>query len=97
MREGGIVRQNRRIRMRARLEQYFEFQAHHASWKTEIVAGLTTFATMAYIIFVNPAIFHDAGLPLSAVTAATCLCAGAATIAMGSSPVIRLLLPPAWN
>src|SRR4051794_24764393 len=69
--------------MRARLERYFEFQAHEASWKTEIVAGLTTFATMAYIIFVNPAILHDAGLPLSAVTAATCLCAGAATIAMG--------------
>ena len=71
--------------MRARVEQYFEFEALQASWIKEIVAGLTTFATMAYIIFVNPAILHDAGMPLGAVTAATCLCTGAATIAMGMS------------
>jgi AGZA family xanthine/uracil permease-like MFS transporter len=80
--------------MRARLERYFEFEALHASWKTEIVAGLTTFATMAYIIFVNPAILHDAGMPLGAVTAATCLCAGAATIFMGLIPRYPLALAP---
>ncbi len=80
--------------MRARLEQYFEFEALRASWKTEIVAGLTTFATMAYIIFVNPAILHDAGMPIAAVTAATCLCTGAATIAMGIVARYPLALAP---
>src|SRR3954466_13542619 len=62
--------------MRARLEKYFEFESLQASWKTEIVVGLTTFATIAYIIFVNPAILHDAGMPLAVVTAATRRCAG---------------------
>jgi AGZA family xanthine/uracil permease-like MFS transporter len=80
--------------MRARLEKYFEFDVLHASWRTEIVAGLTTFATMAYIIFVNPAILHDAGMPLAAVTVATCLCAGAATIFMGIVARYPLALAP---
>ncbi len=80
--------------MRARLERYFEFEALRASWKTETIAGLTTFATMAYIIFVNPSILHDAGMPLGAVTAATCLCAGAATILMGLIPRYPLALAP---
>ena len=60
---------------RERLERYFEFQALGTDWKTEILAGLTTFMTMAYIIFVNPSILHEAGMPLAAVTAATCLSA----------------------
>jgi len=80
--------------MRARLERYFEFEALHADWRTEIIAGLTTFATMAYIIFVNPAILHSAGMPLAAVTAATCLCAGVATILMGLIPRYPLALAP---
>src|SRR6266436_5684242 len=51
------------------LEQYFDFAALSADWKTEILAGFTTFVTMAYIIFVNPAILHETGMPLAAVTA----------------------------
>ncbi|MGH3089530.1 MAG: NCS2 family permease [Rubrobacteraceae bacterium] len=53
--------------------------------RTEIVAGLTTFMTMAYIIFVNPAILggEDTGLPISGVFFATCVAAAAACIAMG--------------
>src|SRR5436305_10233655 len=80
--------------MRARLERYFEFEALQASWKTEIIAGLTTFVTMAYIIFVNPTILHDAGMPLGAVTAATCLCAGVASILMGVVAKYPLALAP---
>ena len=42
--------------MRQRLELYFHFAEHGTTWRTEVLAGLTTFVTMAYIIFVNPAI-----------------------------------------
>ena len=42
--------------LRLRLEQYFDFKRLGADWRTEILAGITTFMTMAYIIFVNPSI-----------------------------------------
>lgn len=51
--------------------------------KTEIIAGTTTFITMAYIIFVNPAILCSAGVPFEAVAIATCIGAGLLTIFMG--------------
>ncbi len=67
------------------LEDYFEFKNFGTDMKTEIVAGLTTFMTMSYIIFVNPLILSDAigkdAIP-SLVTA-TALSAGIATIIMG--------------
>src|SRR5882672_9681555 len=65
------------------LERYFDFKSLGADWKTEILAGFTTFMTMAYIIFVNPAILHETGMPLPAITAATCLCAAFGSILMG--------------
>ena len=40
--------------LRSRLEQYFQFKPRGADWRTEILAGFTTFMTMAYIVFVNP-------------------------------------------
>ena len=39
--------------MRSRLERYFRFAEHNTNWRTETLAGLTTFITMAYIIFVK--------------------------------------------
>src|SRR5215467_12913207 len=69
--------------LRQRLEHYFEFAALRANWRTEILAGFTTFMTMAYIVFVNPAILHETGMPLAAVTAATCLSAAAGSFLMG--------------
>jgi AGZA family xanthine/uracil permease-like MFS transporter len=51
--------------------------------RTELVAGLTTFLTMAYIIFVNPTILADAGMPKDAVFVATCLAAALGTLIMG--------------
>lgn len=47
--------------VRSRAKRYFEFAATGANWCTEILAGFTTFMTMAYIIFVNPSILHEAG------------------------------------
>jgi adenine/guanine/hypoxanthine permease len=65
------------------LERYFEFQHLGTNWRTEVLAGVTTFLTMAYIVLVNPAILSQAGIPMPAVTAATCLSAGLASILMG--------------
>ena len=77
-----------------RLERYFEFAALHADWKTEILAGFTTFMTMAYIIFVNPAILHETGMPLAAVTAATCLSAAVGSFLMGGLARYPIALAP---
>src|SRR3954449_6390540 len=80
--------------LRERLEHYFEFQALGADWRTEILAGFTTFMTMAYIVFVNPAILHDAGMPLAAVTAATCLSAAVGSFLMGGFARYPIALAP---
>jgi len=76
------------------LERYFEFQELGTNWRTEILAGLTTFLTMAYIIFVNPAMLHDAGMPLAAVTAATCVSAAFASLLMGFFARYPIALAP---
>jgi AGZA family xanthine/uracil permease-like MFS transporter len=78
----------------ARLETYFEFAALRTNWKTEGLAGLTTFMTMAYIIFVNPSILHEAGMPIAAVTAATCLAAAIGSILMGAFARYPIALAP---
>ena len=80
--------------MLTRLERYFGFAAHNTTWRTEILAGLTTFITMAYIIFVNPAILSATGMPLAAVTTSTCLCAAIGSILMGALANYPLALAP---
>jgi len=77
-----------------KLEQYFAFAAHATNWRTEILGGFTTFITMAYIIFVNPAILSETGMPLAAVTSATCLCAAFGSILMGAAANYPLALAP---
>ena len=57
------------------LESWFKLSAHGSTWRTECVAGLSTFLTMAYILFVNPDILAAAGMPREAVFVATCLAA----------------------
>lgn len=64
------------------------------TWRTEIAAGITTFVTMAYIVLVNPAILHDAGMPLAAVTAATCLSAAFGSVLMGVFARYPIALAP---
>jgi adenine/guanine/hypoxanthine permease len=80
--------------MRTRLERYFGFAAHQTNWRTELLAGLTTFITMAYIIFVNPAILSHTGMPIAAITIATCLCAAIGSILMGALANYPLALAP---
>jgi len=80
--------------MLKQLEKYFEFERLGTNWRTEILAGVTTFLTMAYIVLVNPAILADAGVPLPAVTAATCLSAAFGSILMGVIARYPIALAP---
>lgn len=82
------------ISLRRRLERYFEFGALETNWRTEILAGCTTFMTMAYIVFVNPAILHETGMPLAAVTAATCISAAVGSFLMGGLARYPIALAP---
>ncbi len=65
------------------LERRFGLAARGSTPRVEALGGLTTFLTMAYIVFVNPAILSAAGLPFAAVAVATALAAAIASIAMG--------------
>ena len=80
--------------LRQRLENYFEFKALGADWRTEVLAGFTTFMTMAYIVFVNPAILHETGMPLAAVTAATCIAAAVGSCLMGGFARYPIAMAP---
>ena len=80
--------------MLKQLESYFEFARLGTNWRTEILAGVTTFLTMAYIVLVNPAVLKDAGVPQSAATVATCLSAAFASILMGVVARYPIALAP---
>ena len=80
--------------MRLVLERYFAFAEHQTTWRIEILSGITTFVTMAYIIFVNPSILSETGMPIGAVTIATCLCAAFGSIMMGVLANLPLALAP---
>ncbi|MFO7951735.1 MAG: NCS2 family permease [Bacillota bacterium] len=65
------------------MEKLFKFKENKTDFKTEVIAGATTFMTMAYIIFVNPDILSAAGMEFGAVMTATIIAAGVTTILMG--------------
>ena len=65
------------------LEKLFHLKENSTDLKKELLAGFTTFITMAYIIFVNPQMMSSAGMELGAVFVGTCLAAALACIAMG--------------
>lgn len=64
------------------LEKTFKLSEHHTSVRTEVLAGITTFMTMAYIIFVNPGILSNTGMPFGSLLVATCLGASLASFLM---------------
>lgn len=76
------------------LERYFQLSAHGTTVKTELLAGLTTFLTMAYIIFVNPDILSAAGMPKDSVFVATCLAAAIGSAIMGLYANYPIALAP---
>ncbi|WP_193073723.1 NCS2 family permease [Pseudomonas sp. FME51] len=65
------------------LDKLFQLKAHGTTVRTEIIAGVTTFLTMAYIIFVNPVMMADAGIDPGAAFVATCLAAAIGSLIMG--------------
>src|SRR3546814_8673201 len=65
------------------LESTFKLSAHGTTVRTGVLAGVTAFLTMAYIMFVNPMILSEAGMDQGAVFVATCLAAAIGTAVMG--------------
>ncbi|HEV7618513.1 MAG TPA: NCS2 family permease [Burkholderiaceae bacterium] len=76
------------------MERFFKLKEQGTDTRTELLAGLTTFLTMAYIIFVNPSILGDAGMPKDAVFVATCLAAAIGTLVMGLYANYPIALAP---
>ncbi|MBO2560081.1 NCS2 family permease [Shewanella algae] len=76
------------------LEKLFKLKQNKTSLKQEAVAGLTTFLTMAYIIFVNPSMLADAGMDQGAVFVATCVAAAIGCLVMGLLANYPIALAP---
>ncbi|MDP7126736.1 MAG: solute carrier family 23 protein, partial [Candidatus Marinimicrobia bacterium] len=79
------------------IADYFGFRENNTNLKTETLAGLTTFMTMSYIIFVQPAILGAAGMDKGAVMVATCIAAAVSTILMGLLTNYPIALAPAMG
>lgn len=76
------------------LDSYFKLSEHGTTIQREVLAGFTTFLTMAYITFINPAILADAGMDFNAVFVATCLAAAVGTLIMGLYANYPIALAP---
>lgn len=76
------------------LERTFQLRERGTSVQTEVLAGATTFLTMAYIVLVNPSILGAAGMPAAGVAAATCLAAGVGCLLMGFLANYPIALAP---
>ncbi|MBM3115542.1 NCS2 family permease [Jeongeupia naejangsanensis] len=76
------------------LDAFFKLKEHGTDVRTEVIAGFTTFLTMAYIIFVNPAILHLTGMDFNAVFVATCLAAAFGTAVMALFANYPIALAP---
>ncbi|EOC1348130.1 NCS2 family permease [Cronobacter turicensis] len=79
------------------LERVFKLHAHGTTARTEVIAGVTTFLTMVYIVFVNPQILGAAGMDTSAVFVTTCLIAAFGSILMGLLANLPVALAPAMG
>ncbi|MDV7212006.1 NCS2 family permease, partial [Azotobacter beijerinckii] len=76
------------------LEKLFRLEAHNTTLRTELLAGLTTFLTMAYILFVNPSILGETGMDRGAVFVATALAAAIGSALMGLIANYPIALAP---
>jgi AGZA family xanthine/uracil permease-like MFS transporter len=76
------------------LERTFQLHARGTTVQTEVLAGFTTFLTMAYIVLVNPSILSTTGMPAAGVAAATCLAAGIGCLMMGLIANYPIALAP---
>ena len=76
------------------LERYFALAQQGTDIRTEFIAGLTTFLTMVYIVFVNPIILGKAGMDQGAVFVATCVAAAVSTLVMALYANYPIALAP---
>src|SRR5262245_62795136 len=79
------------------LERRFALGANGTTVRTELLAGLTTFLTMAYIVFVQPAVLSAAGMDVGAVLVATCLATALATTLMALMANYPIAVAPAMG
>jgi adenine/guanine/hypoxanthine permease len=79
------------------IDRYFKLAENQTSVKQEMLGGLTTFVTMAYIVVVNPQILAQAGMPAEGVVFATCLSAAVATLVMGLYANYPIALAPGMS
>ncbi|MBD2784632.1 NCS2 family permease [Xenorhabdus sp. DI] len=79
------------------LQRVFKLQEHGTTARTEMIAGLTTFLTMVYIVFVNPQILAVAGMDIKAVFVTTCLIAAVGSIMMGLVANLPVAVAPAMG
>ncbi|MGA9591968.1 MAG: NCS2 family permease [Candidatus Acidiferrales bacterium] len=82
---------------RALLERYFKLSQHDTTVRQELLGGITTFMTMAYIVVVNPQILAQAGMPAEGVLFATCVSAAVATLVMGLYANYPIALAPGMS
>ena len=79
------------------LERVFHLKENNTTIRTELLAGLTTFMTMAYVVVVNPRILSEAGMPVEGVLFATCISAALATLVMGLWANYPIALAPGMS
>jgi adenine/guanine/hypoxanthine permease len=79
------------------LERVFRLAENQTTVRRELLAGLTTFMTMAYVVVVNPRILSDAGMPVDGVLFATCISAAIATLIMGLWANYPIALAPGMS
>jgi adenine/guanine/hypoxanthine permease len=79
------------------LEHLFKLTENQTTVRQELLGGLTTFLTMAYIIVVNPRILAEAGMPIEGVLFATCISSAAATLVMGLAANYPIALAPGMS
>jgi len=79
------------------IERYFRLKENQSTVRAELLGGLTTFITMAYIVVVNPQILSKAGVPVEGVVFATCISSAAATLVMGLYANYPIALAPGMS
>jgi AGZA family xanthine/uracil permease-like MFS transporter len=76
------------------LSKFFSLDTNHTTVRTELVAGLTTFLTMAYIIFVNPIVLGSTGMDKKALVAVTCIVSAVSTLVVGLAGKAPIAMAP---
>lgn len=79
------------------MEKFFKLKEHGTDVRTEVTAGLTTFFAMSYILFVNPAMLAQTGMPAQGVFLATIIGAVAGTLMMAFMPTYHTLKRLVWG